>query len=205
MKKALIIGVTGTIGSAVSKSFQEAGYQVTGVSRNTLPALDIEDPASVADFFAGSDLFDVIVCAAGTAIAGALEKLEEEDFQQSFNSKLMGQVRLVKHGLEKLNHGGTMLLTGGIFSHDPWPQTSAMALVNAGLEGFVRSVSTEVQHEKIVAVIHPPFIAETAKQFGMDPTPWPPAEMAGQQYLKAVAEAANGEHLFFENYHPKDY
>ncbi len=203
MKKALVVGATGTIGSAVSKTFQQAGYQVTGTSRNTPPGIDIEDSGSVAEFFAGSDVYDVIICAAGTASFGALEKLEEEDFQKSFNSKLMGQIRLVKHGLAKLKPGGTMLLTGGIFSHDPWPQTSALAMVNAGLEGFVRSASTEIGQNKILAIIHPPFIAETAKKSGMDPTPWPGADIAGQAYLKAVAEAANGDHLFFENYHPK--
>lgn len=204
MKKALIIGATGTIGSAVSNTFQQEGYQVTRVSRNTTPGIDIENSVSVADFFSQGDLYDVIICCAGTASAGALEKLEEDDFRQSLNSKLMGQIRLVKHGLGSLNTGGTLLLTGGIFSHDPWPQTSAMAMVNAGLEGFVRSVSTEIVDEKIVAIIHPPFIAETAQKMGMDPTPWPSAETAGKAYLKAIAQAANGEHLFFENYYPKD-
>jgi nucleoside-diphosphate-sugar epimerase len=33
MKKALIIGSTGTIGSAVKKAFADDGYEVTGVTR----------------------------------------------------------------------------------------------------------------------------------------------------------------------------
>jgi NAD(P)-dependent dehydrogenase (short-subunit alcohol dehydrogenase family) len=206
MKKALIIGSTGTIGSAVIKAFGDAGYEVTGASRNTSPALDIEDPVSVEKYFIPGKTYDAIVCAAGNASFGALELLTEEAFRSSFNSKLTGQIRVVQSGLPVLNPNGVILLTGGMFAFEPWPETSAIAATNSGLEGFVRAVTKETENltdNKKVRIIHPPLVAETAKMMNMDPAPWPFAADIASIYLKGVSDETKNEVIYVDGYSPK--
>jgi NAD(P)-dependent dehydrogenase (short-subunit alcohol dehydrogenase family) len=206
MKKALIIGSTGTIGSAVLKAFADAGYDVTGASRNTSPAIDIEDPVSVEKFFIPGRSYDAIICAAGNASFGALELLNEESFRNSFNSKLTGQIRIVQNGLPVLNPHGVIMLTGGMFAFEPWPETSAIAAVNCGLEGFVRAVTKEIENltdNKKVRIIHPPLVAETARMMNMDPAPWPFAADIASVYLKGASDETKKEVIYVDGYSPK--
>jgi NAD(P)-dependent dehydrogenase (short-subunit alcohol dehydrogenase family) len=203
MKTALIIGSSGTIGSAVFRAFKDAGYETEGVSRSTSPGMDIDQPDSVRQFMADAKNYEAIVCAAGNASFGALDKLKEEDFRLSFNSKLAGQIRIVQYGLQHLNKNGTILLTGGMFAFDPWPETSVLAAVNAGLEGFVRAIAKEVTDGRKVRIIHPPLVAETAKMIGTDPSPWPDAAIVAGAYLNGVENGEGEAILYVNGYTPK--
>jgi NAD(P)-dependent dehydrogenase (short-subunit alcohol dehydrogenase family) len=200
--KAIVIGGTGTIGSAVVKVFEDTGFEVLAVSRNSQLKADIENEESLDNLFRQSGNIDAIVCAAGNAAFGELEKLSDRDFSLSINSKLMGQVKLLQKGLHFLNPGGTVLLTGGIFAYKPWPGSSAIAMVNSALEGFVRAAALEISDNKKVMVIHPPLVAETAAKMGMDALPFPPASEVAQSYLEAVSKGKNGDALFVNGHKP---
>jgi NAD(P)-dependent dehydrogenase (short-subunit alcohol dehydrogenase family) len=200
--KAIVIGGTGTIGSSVVKIFKNAGYEVLAVSRNSQVKADIENDDSLDDLFRQSGKVDAIVCAAGNAAFGELHKLSAKEFNLSVNSKLLGQVKLLLKGLDVLNPGGTILLTGGIFAYKPWPGSSAIAMVNSGLEGFVRAAALEVTDSKKVLVIHPPLVAETAAKMGMDALPFPSADEVAQSYLDAVSGGKTGEAIFVAGYKP---
>lgn len=204
MKKALIIGSTGTIGTAVQNLFKIAGYDTIETSRNSATNIDIDNTSSVKDFFKNNSSFDAIVCTAGQASFGNLENLDDEAFKSSFNSKLMGQIRIVKHGLESLNPNGVILLTGGMLAYEPWPETSAVATVNAGLEGFVRAANKELKDNKKIYIVHPPLVSETAKAMGMDTSPWPSAKSVGEIYLNGAEGKCSNEVIFFDGYLPKN-
>lgn len=200
--KAIVIGATGTIGKAVSKALEDEGYEVLKASRNSNPGIDIENAASVKAFFNSTGTADVIVVAAGTASFGKLNELEENDFQKSVNSKLLGQVRVAQTGLKALNPKGTIVLTGGMLAYVPWPETSAVAMVNKGVEGFVKGAGEETSDDKKVVVIHPPYLAETAKKLDMDPDKWPNAEKVAAAYIDAIKSARNGTAAFVDGYRP---
>lgn len=202
MMNALIIGATGTIGSGVIDTFKENGYKTLGVTRSTDPSIDLEDPGSIDQFFADNKGFDVIISAAGFAKFGALDDLEEEDYQKSLNSKLMGQIRLVRKGLPHLNEGGHIVVTGGMLAYSPWPETTAVTAVNAGLEGFVRAVNKEIDGDKKVHIVHPPMLAESAEAQDMDPSPFPDSKGVSKAYLKAVEKKNASEVVFVEGHGP---
>ena len=70
MKKALVIGASGGIGSAVAWELNERGYSVTGLSRSG-DGLDVTDAASVERVLGGLEgPFDVVFIAIGTLAAG---------------------------------------------------------------------------------------------------------------------------------------
>ncbi len=200
--KAIVIGATGTIGRAVKNKLEHAGYEVTGVSRHSEPPVDIEDENSVTGLLNQAGKVDVIVCAAGNAAFGELANLSDNDFNLSLKNKLMGQVKLLQKGLSYLNPGGTILLTGGIFAYKPMPGSAAIAMVNAGLEGFVRAAALETDNNKKIIVVHPPLVAETAKLMGLDPTPFLTAHDVSETYLDAINKGKSGVPFFAKNNAP---
>lgn len=200
--KVIIIGATGTIGKAVANAFADAGYETLEVSRNSNPSIDIDNAASVEKFFSQCGKADAVVCATGNATFGEIGKLTESDLQSTVNSKLLGQFRVVQSALKILNPGGTIIVTGGMLAYSPWPATSAVAMVNAGLEGLVRGAAKEITDDRKVVVMHPPLLAETAKYMNMDPAPWPEAAKVASAYLDVVRSAENGKAAFVKGYRP---
>ena len=201
--KALVVGSNGTIGKEVIKLLREKGYDVMGASRSTQPALDITDPSNIESFYANLGEVDAIICTAGEAAFSFLNKMSEEEIQLTINSKLLGQVNIVRKGLNHLRPGGVFILTGGILAYSPMPQSSMIALVNAGLEGFARAVALELTEGRRIVVVHPAWVAETAAKIGMDPAPWPDAVKTAEAYLKALDGTQNGLPVFVEGYTPE--
>src|SRR5690625_5176224 len=112
--KVLVVGSNGTIGKAVVELLKEKGIEVIGASRSSNPALDITDNSNIDTFFAELGEVDAIICAAGDAAFSSLNKVTDADIQLSVNSKLLGQVNLVRNGLNNLRPGGVFVITGGI-------------------------------------------------------------------------------------------
>lgn len=200
--KALVVGSSGTIGKAVTELLKEKGMEVIGTSRSGNPALDITDPSNIETFFSNLGAIDAIVCAAGDAAFTSLDKITDADIQLSVNSKLLGQVNLVRKGLNNLRPEGVIVLTGGILAYSPMPKTSLISMVNAGIEGFTRAVALELTEGRRIAVVHPAWVAETAAKIGMDSSPWPDAKTTAIAYLDAIEGSANGEPVFVKGYEP---
>lgn len=200
--KVIVIGATGTIGKAVADLFKEKGHEVVEASRSSQHSIDLTDPSSIDRFYEGVNEVDAIITAAGDAAFVALNQLTEEQIQLSLNSKLMGQINAVRKGLGKLRSGGVVVITGGILAYAPAPQTSMIAMVNLGLEGFAKAAALDLTEGKRIVIVHPPWVAETAKAFGMDPAPWPDAAKVAQAYLSAVEGGKNGVAQFVEGYEP---
>ena len=201
--KTLVVGPNGTIGKEVVNLLNEKGYEVIGASRSTKPSIDITDSSSIESFYADLGEVDAIICVAGDASFSSLDKVTDGGIQLSVNSKLLGQVNLVRKGLNHLRPGGVFILTGGILAYSPMPQTSLIAMVNAGLEGFARAVALELTEGRRIVVVHPTWVAETAAKIGMDPSPWPDAKETATAYLEAIEGTNNGEPLFVKGYEPE--
>lgn len=196
MKKAVVIGATGTIGKAVHQQLTEKGYNVLATSRKSTPSIDIENKESIEGFFADNKNVDSVICAAGGASFGAFSKLTDEQINIGINSKLMGQVNVCRKALQALKPNGVIILTGGVFAHNPWPETSNIAMVNAALEGFVKALSLELTENQRVLVVHPPFIRETAQAMGMDGSNCPPAMEVARVYLRCLEGTETGKAVY---------
>src|SRR5665213_1046840 len=201
--KTLVVGPNGLIGKQVANLLKEKGYEVIGASRSTTPALDITSASSIESFYANLGEGDAIISTAGDAAFSFLNKVTDEQIQLCIDSKLLGQVNLVRKGLNNLRPGGVFIITGGILAYSPMPQTSLIAMVNAGLEGFARAVALELTEGRRIVVVHPTWVAETAAKIGMDPAPWPDAKETATAYLEAIEGTNNGEPLFVKGYEPE--
>ncbi len=202
--KILVVGPNGTIGKEVANLLKNNGHEVIGASRSTTPALDIAKPESIDNFYKNLGEVDAIICVAGDAAFAALNTMTNDQIQLSVNSKLLGQVNLVRKGLNNLRAGGIFIITGGTLAYSPMLQTSLLAMVNAGLEGFARAVALELTENRRIVIVHPAWVAETAAKMGSDPSPWPDAIKTAQTYLNALKGTKNGEPVFVEGYIPEN-
>ncbi len=98
----------------------------------------------------------------------------------------MGQVNVVRFGINHLRDSGSFTLTGGALAHEPMSGGAAISMVNAGLEGFVLGASVEMPRGLRVNLVSPPWISETLVALKMDPSIGISAAACAKAYVAAV-------------------
>jgi NAD(P)-dependent dehydrogenase (short-subunit alcohol dehydrogenase family) len=193
--RILLIGATGTIGRAVAAALGSR-HEVIPVSRHKAhEKVDISSPQSIRDLFSRVGRVDAVVSAAGAAVFKPLGELTDEDFAFSAANKLMGQVNVVRLGLESINDNGSVTLTSGILAQQPAPGTAAISMVNAGLEGFTRAGALEAPRGIRVNIVSPPWVAETLQAMGRPTTGGLPAADVARSYVASVEGRMTGQVL----------
>ncbi|WNG39691.1 short chain dehydrogenase [Archangium minus] len=193
--RILVIGATGTIGQAIVQAL-EGRHEVLKAARShgTHP-VDITSKDSLLKLFRSVGPVDALISATGSAAFKPLTQLGDEDFQFSLSNKLMGQVNVARLGLEHVRDGGSITLTSGVLAQEPMPGTSAIALVNAALEGFTRAAALEMPRGVRINVVSPPWVNETLQALGMKGVPGMPAVQVARAYVESVEGKGNGQVL----------
>jgi NAD(P)-dependent dehydrogenase (short-subunit alcohol dehydrogenase family) len=190
--RILVIGAGGTIGRAIVAALS-VGNEVVSVSRQSAGVMvDIADPASIRAMYRSVGKLDAVVSAAGQAKFAPLAKLSDADFRFCIDNKLMGQVNLVRFGLEHLADRGSFTLTTGVLAHSPMPGSAAISMVNAGIEGFVRAAALEAPRGIRVNAVSPPWVTETLLALKMDPSLGLPAAVVARSYVQSVMGGETG-------------
>jgi NAD(P)-dependent dehydrogenase (short-subunit alcohol dehydrogenase family) len=92
-----------------------------------------------------------------------------------------------------MNDNGSFTLTSGVLARAPMPGSGAISLVNSGLEGFARAAALEAPRGIRVNVVSPPWITETLKAFGMDPSIGITPEACARAYVESVTSKRTAE------------
>jgi len=202
--KAVIIGSTGLIGKAVATLLTNKGHETVQVSRTTQPSVDLGDLKSINSLYRALGEVDAIICVAGRRAGGmgSLAELSDESIESAISEKLVGQVNLVRHGLANVRPDGVFILTGGMSAYTSLPGISVGAMVNTGLEGFVRHAALDLQDGRRIVIVHPPPVREAAIQMGMDGARFPNAATVAETYLIALESQITGQPIFVEGYRP---
>ncbi len=191
--RILVIGGTGTIGSAVVKALS-ARHEVMSVGHHKgALRVDLTAPESIAGLFQAVGTCDAMVCTAGLAKFAPLSELTPDDYFIGLSNKLMGQVNVVRLGQSILADGGSFTLTSGILSQEPMKGSASISLVNAGLEGFVRAAALELPRSLRINVVSPPWVKETLLARGMDPAIGLPADAVALAYVASVEGKMTGQ------------
>lgn len=201
MKTILVIGSSGTIGSAVSALLVQQGHRVIGANHGAGEyRIDLADKASIAALFERVGQLDAVVSTAGLASFGALSALSDADFALGLANKLMGQINLLREGLAYLKDGGSITLTSGMLAHSPMPGSAAISPVNAAVEGFVRAAALELPRGIRINAANPVFVTETALAMGMGPEGTLSAATTAKTYAASVEGSMNGSVLDARDY-----
>ena len=170
-KNILVIGATGSIGSATARLLASSGAQLFLAGRNVqklqqlaaaidLPAektfaLDIADAAAVAllkeRFFAVYPTIDVLVNAAGIGIIKNMDTLDEPDFMQTIKANLLGPFLLVKAFLPAMKEvkKGLIINIPGVLGKTPMAGAAAYSASKYGLTGMMQSIREEIKRTEI--------------------------------------------------------
>jgi NAD(P)-dependent dehydrogenase (short-subunit alcohol dehydrogenase family) len=193
MKKALVIGASGGIGSAMVGELEQRGYAVTGLSRAG-DGLDVTDPAAVARVMDGVEgPFDLIFVALGTlADGGAPEKslaaVEAGQMARVMAINAIGPALILRHAERLLPRRGRSVLgvlsarvgsigdnrMGGWYSY-----RASKAAVNQIVHGAAIEIGRK-RKEAVVVALHPGTV-ETAFT----------ADYPGHDKVSAARAAAN--------------
>ncbi|WIX88858.1 short chain dehydrogenase [Amycolatopsis sp. DG1A-15b] len=186
--KIILLGATGLVGRAVAAAL-EPRHEVVPVSRTSPVGADLADPASLDTVFdTGAD---AVVCCAANVPLRPLAELTDAQVLDDLRAKLLGQVALARRAARRLPAGGSITLTGGTFT-EPIPGSGLGALVNAGLEGFVRSAAAELPRGPRINVVSPGWISETLEAMGEDGSGGTPVAVVAEAYRALVEGDANG-------------
>lgn len=189
--RILIVG-GGTIGKAIIAALTGRHDLVLASKNNAPEQVDISDPASIRALYARVGRVDAVINAAGVAAFKPLTELTDADFALSLSNKLMGQVNLVRYGIASVADGGSFTITAGSLAREPAPGAAAVGLVNSALEGFVRSAALDLPRGLRINAVSPPWIADTLKAIGRDPSTGISAATAAKSYVASVEGKQTG-------------
>jgi NAD(P)-dependent dehydrogenase (short-subunit alcohol dehydrogenase family) len=191
--KILVVGATGTIGAAVVRALQPRHEVVQASHSRSAITVDLADAASIKQLFAKVGRVDAVVSAAGRGAFGPLLTLGDADFALGLSNKLMGQVNLVRYGIELVADGGSFTLTSGILSRQPTPGSTVVSLVNSALEGFARGAALDLPRGIRINAVAPGWVTETLVARKMDPSSGISAEQVADAYVRSVEGAMTGQ------------
>ncbi|WP_421145212.1 short chain dehydrogenase [Aeromonas dhakensis] len=193
--KIVIVGASGTIGSAVSDLLAK-DHQVIRVGHSQGDArVDMRDPASIKGLFAKLGQFDALVVASGSAAFNALTEMTDEEWQLGIQSKLMGQINLTRAAIPHLNDKGSITLISGILSEEPINWGASVTTINGAVEHFVKAAACELPRGLRINVVSPTVLAESMDKYasffpGFVPVP---AARVTQAYQKSVLGVQTGQ------------
>jgi NAD(P)-dependent dehydrogenase (short-subunit alcohol dehydrogenase family) len=190
--RILLVGATGTIGRAVATALRGRHDVIEASRHKARYHVDIADPDSIRSLYEDVGHVDAVVCAAGQAAWKPLAELTDADFAFSLRSKLMGQVNLVRVGVNWIRDGGSFTLTSGILAQQPSPGGAAASVVNAGVEAFARAAALELPRGLRINVVSPLWVSETLQAMGRDAAGGVPAADVARSYVESVEGTQTG-------------
>jgi NAD(P)-dependent dehydrogenase (short-subunit alcohol dehydrogenase family) len=164
--KILIIGASGTLGSAIVQELGARHEIVTAGRSSGDERVDVEDYASIAGLFERVGTVDAVVSALGKVHFGALADMTPDLMAIGLRSKLMGQVNLVLAGTPHVADGGSFTLISGILSHDPIKYGTSASLVNGAIDSFVEAASIELPRGIRINAVSPGVFVESMEGYG---------------------------------------
>jgi len=193
--KIIIAGGTGTLGKAVAETLSKRHTIVVAARDHGDVRFDMMDPSSVRKMYQTVGEFDALIATTGKVHFADLAAMTPEDYQMGLQNKLMGQVNLVLIGQHYINNQGSFTLTSGILAHDPIRGGTSASMVNAALEGFVKSAAIELTSGIRINLVSPTVLTESMEKYGNYFHGYEPvdAARAALSYSKSVEGLQTGQ------------
>jgi len=191
--KFLVVGSTGLIGSYVAKTLSKHGT-VIGVSRTTQISVDVKDPASIKAMYEKVGKVDAVASCIGKVAFKPVTELSYEDYLMGFKDKALGQVELVRAGINYLNDNGSFTLMTGVLARDPIPSGSVAALANGAIESFTLAAAIDLPRGLRINTVSPNVLVEATSYHPSFPGYHQvSAQSVADAYLKSILGKQSGQ------------
>ena len=191
--KFLVVGSTGLIGSYVAKTLSKHGT-VVGVSRTTQLSVDVKDPASIKAMYEKVGKVDAVASCIGKVAFKPVAELTYEDYLMGLKDKALGQVELVRAGIDFLNDGGSFTLMTGVLARDPIPAGSVAALANGAIESFTLAAAIDLPRGLRINTVSPNVLVEATSYHASFPGfHQVTAQSVADAYVKSILGKQTGQ------------
>ncbi|WP_429129845.1 short chain dehydrogenase [Aeromonas veronii] len=201
MKTVILIGAQGKMGQAALSGLGK--HKVITASRSGEGCdfqVDITSRESIERLYQNVGSFDAVVNTAGYCEYAPFDKMSDEQWQTTIQSKLMGQINLVNVGLNYINQGGSFTLISGILNIKPIPLAIADATTSGAIDTFVQCVAHELPRGIRINVVNPTVLEEAWDVYGeMMPGFQPvPGALVGKAFERSVDGFISGQVLYVD-------
>ena len=191
--KFLVVGSTGLIGSYVAKTLSKHGT-VIGVSRTTQISVDVKDPSSIKAMYEKVGKVDAFASCIGKVAFKPVAELTYEDYLMGLKDKALGQVELVRAGIDFLNDGGSFTLMTGVLARDPIPSGSVAALANGAIESFTLAAAIDLPRGIRINTVSPNVLVEATSYHASFPGfHQVTAQSVADAYVKSILGKQTGQ------------
>ena len=191
--KFLVVGSTGLIGSYVAKTLSKHGT-VIGVSRTTQISVDVKDPASIKAMYEKVGKIDAVASCIGKVAFKPVAELTYEDYLMGLKDKALGQVELVRAGIDFLNDAGSFTLMTGVLARDPIPSGSVAALANGAIESFTLAAAIDLPRGIRINTVSPNVLVEATSYHASFPGfHQVTAQSVADTYVKSILGKQTGQ------------
>ena len=193
--RVLLIGPTGRLGAAVRAALAER-HEIVTASRSAGDVnVDIRDPSTIAAMYEQVGRLDAVACAAGSVPYRPFEELTRDDLQRGIADKLLGQVELVRQGVEHVAEDGSFTLITGVLARQPIRTGTIASMVNGALEAFVMAAAIELPGRQRINAVSPTVLIEALDVYGSffpGVLPVPLRDVAAT-YVRSIEGAQTGQ------------
>jgi len=151
--------LTGRDKARAERVAAEIGPHVSGV------ALDLTDPHGIADAVAGLGPVRHLVLAAIERDSNTVAGYDIANAIHLTTLKLVGYTETVHALADRLTGDGSVLLFGGMARIRPYPGSTTVSSINAGVIGMVRTMSCELAPTRVNS-IHPGIVGDSPYWIG---------------------------------------
>jgi len=191
--KFLVVGSTGLIGSYVAKTLSKHGT-VIGVSRTTQISVDVKDPASIKAMYEKVGKVDAVASCIGKVAFKPVAELTYEDYLMGLKDKALGQVELVRAGIDFLKDAGSFTLMTGVLARDPIPSGSVAALANGAIESFTLAAAIDLPRGIRINTVSPNVLVEATSYHASFPGfHQVTAQSVADAYVKSILGKQTGQ------------
>ncbi|KUM02237.1 short chain dehydrogenase [Chromobacterium subtsugae] len=196
--KILLIGGSGNIGRAIRAELSGRHEIIVAGRSHGDVRVDIEDERSIVEMYSRLPRLDAVAVATGgrNGHVAPLAEMSAERYRVGLESKLLGQVNAVLHGVGQLADGGSFTLVGGAWQPQAIvPKISNVYMANAALEAFVNAAAVELPRGLRINLVSPLLLTESEAEYGplFRGVPLVDARSVARAYSLSVEGAQTGQ------------
>ncbi len=146
--------ITGRDQERTSAIASDIGEGVKGL------ALDLAEPATIAERLSGIDRVDSLVISAIDRDHNVVREYNFESAQRLVTLKLVGYTEVIHALLPRISADGSVVLFGGMAKERAYPGSTTVTTVNGGITSMIHSLAVELAPIRFNA-IHPGIVGDS--------------------------------------------